>query len=73
VVCNVASKVLQAFANLVLHQCEEFFIEEFGIDLADAELWPCSRSAFYRVPYAGPGGGEAAEGERQAREGALCG
>jgi hypothetical protein len=69
----MTSKVFQAFADLILHQRKEFFIEEFGIDLADAELWSCSRSAFYRVPDTESSGGEAAEGEWEAREGALRG
>ena len=69
----MASKILQAFANLILHQRQEFFVEQFRIDLADAELWSCPRSAFYRVPDAESRGGQAAEGEGQARQGALCG
>lgn len=48
----MGAKVLEAFADLVFEQCQQLLVKEFGIDLADAELWARSRAALDRVPNA---------------------
>jgi hypothetical protein len=48
---DVCAKVLQGFADLASEEVEEFVVEEFGVDLADAEFGARAFAAFYRVPH----------------------